>query len=110
MRELTGCLVFAFAVYGLANAVAVLKIGRMIFGTREARKFLGRIPYLGDLFYCPPCVGFWVGMAFSVCLMSAASPFTSVWWKAMLLDGFAASGLVYLAHVTAERLSHNLDI
>lgn len=124
MRELTGFLIFVLAVYGLANAVAVLKIGRYFLGSShcrkdgcqsaghpfETRKGLGRLPYLGDLLYCPPCIGFWVGMGFSVWFLSAAAPFVQVWWKAMIIDGLSASAAAYLAHLTAERLSHNLDI
>ena len=124
MRELAGFLIFVLAVYGLANAVAVLKIGRYFLGTShcrkqecqalqhplETRKFLGRVPYLGDLLYCPPCIGFWVGMAFSVWLFSAARPFVEIWWKAMIVDGLAASGVAYLVHATAERLTHDLDM
>lgn len=101
---------FLLAVYGFANAVAVLKIGRYLVGTAGARKGVGRIPYLGDLFYCPPCLAFWIGMAFSVWMMSPASNFCPIWWKAMLIDGFAASGSIWLFHITAERLGHGLDI
>lgn len=108
MKELVKLALFVLVVYGLANAIAVLKIGRYFIGTVTDRKFLGRVPYLGDLLYCPPCVAFWIGMAFSWGLLSPASDWIAVWWKAMIMDGLAASGAIYLVHVTAERLGHNL--
>lgn len=117
-------ILFFLAVYGLASALTVLKFGRYFFGTvqcdkkecqqkghpKETRKFLGKIPFFGDIFYCPPCISFYLGMIFSVFLFSPSRGLVPVWWKAMLLDGLAAVAFSYLAHVTAERLSHNLDL
>lgn len=117
MLALVSLILFLFAVYGLSNAIAVLKIGQYIFGLghctekdckapghpREKRKFLGRIPYLGDLFYCPPCLAFWIGMAFSLAVFSPASQFTNVQWKAVITDGLAASGMIWLLHAWAMR-------
>lgn len=117
--------IFIFAIYGLANAIAVLKIGRFFLGQshcskkdcqapghpKETRKGLGRIPYLGDLFYCPPCLAFWFGMGLSRFVLSPAlSGGVSNLWVAMVLDGLIASAVIYLLHLTAERLSHGLDI
>lgn len=116
--------IFIMTVYGLANAIAVLKIGRYVFGIshcretncsharhpKEYRKFLGRIPYLGDLFYCPPCLAFWFGMAFSLIVVSPSAFVTEVAWKATMMDGLLSSGVVWLLHLTAERLGHNLDL
>jgi len=110
-------ILFLLAVYGFANAIAVLKIGQYIFGhrhcddkdckapghPREKRKFLGRIPYLGDLFYCPPCIAFWFGVAFSFYVFSPAADFTLVPWKAALTDGFAACGMIWLLHAWSMR-------
>lgn len=121
---MTKWFVFVVAVYGLANAIAVLKIGQFLFGIgyckdknctesghpKEGRRLIGKIPYLGDLFYCPPCIAFWVGMAGSALAFSPASEWAPVWWKAMIVDGLAASGIAYLLHMTAERLSHGLDV
>lgn len=114
---------FSLAIYGLSNAIAVLKIGQFIFGKRLCklhgcsgprhphcnRKFLARIPYVGDLFYCPPCLAFWLGMACSMWIISPASQIIQVPWKAMLLDGLGASGAIYIFHVIAERLGHGIE-
>lgn len=99
---------YLLAVYGLANAFT-LKIGIWIVGTQKERRGPGRIPYLGEVFYCPPCLSFWIGMACSRWFLSPASALVGVWWKAMLIDGLAACGTSWLLHVTAERLLGGLD-
>lgn len=117
MRAMVSLVVFLLAVYGLANAIAVLKIGRYFLGVghctdancsspghpHEKRKFLGRIPYFGDLLYCPPCLAFWLGMAFSMCVFSPSSEFTGILWKSTVVDGLAASGAIWLIHAWAMR-------
>jgi hypothetical protein len=116
--------IFIFSIYGLANAVAVLKLGQFFFGRshcttegctapghpRETRRGLGRIPYLGDLFYCPPCLAFWFGIGLSRLGLSPSALSLDAWWKAALVDGLLASGVVWLLHVTAERLGDGLDL
>lgn len=99
--------VFLLAVYGLANA-ATLKAGQWLFGVPKARRGLGRIPYAGDLFYCPPCMSFWIGAAFSAWLVSPSSALTGVWWKAAILDGLAASAASWLLHLAAETMARRL--
>lgn len=145
--------VFLLAVYGLANAIAVLKIGCYIFGdpvdelvlksgekirwtVRHAtglgfdtedscgrknsvgmeqvkeirrRRGLGRIPYIGDLFYCPACLSFWIGMAASVWFFSPASQVCHVPWKATLLDGLMASAASWLFHMAAMKLGQGVE-
>jgi uncharacterized protein YbdZ (MbtH family) len=110
VRDLFALLVFVTAVYGLANAIAVLKFGRFLFGTWKERKGLGRIPYAGDLFYCPPCLAFWIGMAASKWFVSPAGAVVPAGWKAMIADGLVASAFAYLAHVWAEKTSSGLEI
>lgn len=110
MREVAKLLVFVLAVYGLANAISVLKFGRYFLGTHSERKFLGRVPIFGDLLYCPPCLSFWIGMAGSVFFVSPSAEWVTLWWKAMLVDGLVASAFAYFCHLAAERLSHGLDI
>ncbi len=104
--------VFLMAVYGLANALTVLKFGRYFFGTwkKEDRKFLGKIPFFGDIFYCPPCISFYIGMAVSIWFLSPSRVMVPIWWKAAILDGLAAVAFSYLAHATAEKLTHGLDV
>lgn len=115
--------VFLAAVYGLSTSLAVLKIGQFMFGKRtcpnkacthpkhpaELRRFLGRVPGLGDLFYCPPCLAFWIGVTFSVFVLSPAALVVKIHWVASILDGLMACGVVYLIHAIVERLIHLLD-
>ena len=142
-------IVFLLAVYGLANAIAMLKIGVYFFGDPEnqlimadgrkydwkelvdkgdryevvfangvsntipkgagdrvlRRKGLGRIPYVGDMFYCPACLSFWIGMAASEWILSPARQVCPVAWKAQLLDGLAACAASWLLHVISMRLT-----
>ena len=124
--------IFLLAIYGLASALTVLKFGRYFFGvgycgggdcpdekcpkeaarkgSKEHRRFLGRLPFFGDIFYCPPCISFYLGMAMSVFILSPSKDLVPVWWKAMLLDGLAAVAFSYLAHAAAEKLTHGLDV
>lgn len=112
--------IFVLAVYGLANAIANLKFGRYFFGKErcekgeacqvpghpfETRRFLGRVPFVGDLFYCAPCLAFWFGVMGSLWVLSPAAQLVGVWWKAMILDGLMASGATWLLHVAAEKLA-----
>jgi hypothetical protein len=117
-------IIFVFAIYGLANAIAVLKIGQYFIGTshcskkdcaslghpKETRKGLGRIPYLGDMLYCPPCLSFWFGMAMSRFVVSPASTVMAGSWVSMVVDGLIASAVSYLLHLTAERLGQGTDV
>lgn len=119
MQALVGLLIFLLLVYGLSNAIAVLKIGRFFFGEgycdekdcpspshpKDRRKFLGKVPYLGDLFYCPPCLAFWIGMAASHFMLSPAAPFIVVPWKGMLADGLAASAAAWILYTWTEKNS-----
>lgn len=124
MEQLFKALLFFAAVYGLANAIAVLKFGRLLFGIgyceedgcpspshpKDKRKILGKIPVIGDVFYCPPCVAFWVGMALSWFFFSMSIEIVGMKWRAMIVDGLAASGVVYMIHLAAERLGRGLKI
>lgn len=117
MRLCVALVLFLLSVYGLSNAIAVLKIGQFIFGKghcsdtdckapnhpKDKRRFLGRVPYFGDLFYCPPCLAFWIGIAFSILVFSPASEFTGISWKSAITDGLAASGMIWLLHAWAMR-------
>lgn len=116
--------IFLAAVYGLSTAIAVLKIGQHIFGLghcpnkecshkghpKELRRFLGRIPVLGDLFYCPPCLAFWIGSMLSLFVLSPSSLVVPVRGFSAALDGLMACGVVWLLHVSAEKLAHGLDL
>lgn len=92
-------LFFILAVFGAANAIAVLKIGEVIRGTCKEPKRLGRIPYFGKMFFCPACIGFWIALATSAWVFSPASLICAERWKSILVDGFLASGAIWLIHV-----------
>lgn len=141
--------IFLLAVYGLANAIAMLKIGVYFFGDPEdkvilkdgtktpwktltrksmdtlefesakgvirklrnddidrilARKGLGRIPYLGEMFYCPACLSFWIGMAASWWILSPAAQVCARGWKTTLLDGLMACAASWLLHVFSLKM------
>lgn len=116
--------IFLMSVHGLATAIAVLKIGKHIFGEGycpkegcpserhpyEHRKFLGRIPKVGDLFYCTPCLAFWIGMGASFGIMSPSREVCSIWWQAMVLDGLMACATSWLLFLVAKKLEHGLDL
>lgn len=101
--------VFVMAVYGLANAIAVLKFGQYFLGTWDKRKLPGKIPVLGDMLYCPPCLSFWIGMACSYWFFSPAQAFVGLGWKAMVVDGLVACAAAYILHLVAERVCHGFD-
>lgn len=149
MLALLTLVVFLFAVYGLANAIAMLKIGVYFFGDPEdqvilkggakiswkkleihkdfleietldglklnpqrstvdrvlARKGLGRIPYLGEMFYCPACLSFWIGMAASWWILSPAALVCQRGWKTTLLDGLMACAVSWLLHVFSMKMT-----
>lgn len=128
-------LLFGMAIYGLASALTVLKFGRYFFGIGycegktcqaagcaneepckakghpgEHRKFLGKLFFIGDIFYCPPCISFYLGMAASVWFLSPASQVVGIWWKAMIVDGLVAVAFSYLAHALTEKLTHGTGV
>lgn len=142
-------IIFLLAVYGLANAIAMLKIGVYFFGDPEnqlimadgrkydwkkfvdkgdyyeieftngvknelkkvggdrilRRKGLGRIPYLGEMFYCPACLSFWIGMAASWWILSPAAQVCARGWKTTVLDGLMACGASWLLHVFSMKMT-----
>ncbi len=144
---------FALAVYGVANAIAVLKIGIYFFGEPvdeiilktgeklpgrivsdqavsfeiegpygekttvpkteihkiQKRKGLGRIPYLGDLFYCPACLSFWIGMGISAWVFSPSTELVPFRPHAIILDGLVASSISWILHVLTMKLAHGVD-
>ena len=75
-------------------------------------------PNLGELFQCMICFPTWIGF-----ILSAANsfflPYTELtpvmimlstlapWWVIMILDGFFASGIVWLIHTLQEALERS---
>jgi hypothetical protein len=75
-------------------------------------------PNLGELFSCMICFPTWVGFILSVAnsfflpelavtpmmlLLASYAP----WWIIMILDGFFASGIVWLIHTVQEALERS---
>ena len=75
-------------------------------------------PNLGELFNCMICFPTWVGFILSAAnslllptlkltpsmlLLSGSAP----WWVIMVLDGFFASGIVWLIHTAQEALERS---
>lgn len=117
MHTLTRLVVMTLAVYGLANAIAVLKAGypiRRFFETLELKttnKWLkGFWGFWKTLFKCPPCLSFWFGMAGSCWVLSITRGLIEPWWQAMVVDGFILCATSWLLHLVAERLGHGLDV
>lgn len=117
MDIFTRLVVVVLAVYGAANAIAVLKAGHPLRILLEKLEIQTRNKYLKGfwtfwrtLFKCPPCLSFWIGMATSVWVLSISRSLVGEWWMAMIVDGFITCGTSWLIHVTAERLGHGLDV
>lgn len=103
LLRMLSLVVFIFAVYGLSNALTVLKTRVILQST------LGRVPIVGKMAYCPACVAFWLGLAASVWVLSPASLAGAQGWTARLLDACMACGVTYILHVLAERLGYGLE-
>ena len=110
-------IVVSLAVYGLANAITVLKAGqpiRLFFETRELkaqnRWLKGFWTFWRVLFKCPPCLSFWFGMAGSHWVLSITHALVAPWWQSMVVDGLIVCATSWLLHLVAERLGHGLDV
>lgn len=117
MEILIKLLVMALAIYGLTNAIAVLKAGHPLRSFLEMMELQTRNKsgktfwaFWRILFKCPPCLSFWFGMAASVWVLSITRSLVPEWWMAMLMDGFILCGTSWLLHLAAERLGHGLDV
>lgn len=91
---------FFLSVYGLANAIAVLKQGVIARGL----SWVIRLSLFRTMVKCPACVSFWIGAAFSGLIFSPSLSIVGILWKSVLLDALGASAVSYLLHVTAERI------
>lgn len=75
-------------------------------------------PNLGELFQCMICFPTWVGFIISA-LNSLFLPYLDLtpgmlllnfyapWWTIMIIDGFFASGIVWLIHTAQEALERS---
>lgn len=117
MDIMTRLVVVALAVYGAANAIAVLKAGHPLRTFLEGMELRAKSKvskgfwaFWRTLFKCPPCLSFWIGMATSVWVISITKGIVAEWWVAMVVDGFIVCGTSWLIHLVAERLGHGLDV
>jgi len=114
MREFGGFVIFALAVYGLANAISVLKAGRPL------RWLAARIPpwyrvdrdgitvrrsMVLDLLECPPCLSFWIGLLMSLLIWSPMSTWIHRMPEASFVDGLACSAVSWVMHVVTDRVA-----
>lgn len=108
-------LLFLLAVYGLANAVAILKVGKplRLIASRIGPFYLHQTsPNLAearrsiwqDLVECPACLSFWIGIAASLYAFSPASSVVHDRAVAATFDGLAASGSSWIIHVVLEKI------
>lgn len=105
----------SLAVYGLANAIAVLKAGKPIRSFFEFLVLTTRNSWLKgfwsfwkSLFSCPPCLSFWIGLAASYWVVSLTDGLPREAWMVPILDGLILSATSYIYHVTMERLGYGI--
>lgn len=115
MAILVKLVVVSLAVYGLANAIAVLKAGKPIRTFFEFLETSTRNSWLKafwtfwhTLFKCPTCLSFWIGMATSYWVLSITKGLITDGWMVVVADGLILSATSYLLHVTAERLGYGI--
>lgn len=101
--RVSAALLFLLGVYGVSNAVAMLKVGAPV------RWLFRRVPGVRDVVECPVCLSFWLGLAASVWVASPAGGLGLPGWRAPLLDAAAACGFSYVAHTTMEWLCKDLE-
>lgn len=117
METLIKLIVLALAVYGLANAITVLKAGKpirtlfeILEGTSKRTWVKGFWTFWKTLFSCPPCLSFWIGMAASYWVLSITKGLIAEWWMVILVDGLIVSATSWLLHLLAERMGYGLDL
>tara|TARA_R110000796_G_scaffold18980_2_gene57140 strand:- start:7795 stop:8094 length:300 start_codon:yes stop_codon:yes gene_type:complete len=93
--------IFILVCYGISNIMvfsSVFKWWRDVW-VRISPNFFG------ELFNCMMCLPYWIGMILS---LMGFSPFLHYYetemWIAMFIDGFLASGSVWLLHTLQEKL------
>lgn len=101
-------LVYSAIVYGITNIITQSTIFEPL------RDFFKKYnDFLGSLFSCPMCMGFWVGAALSLCNISPALNFFDdahyITYLKYILDGGMASGIAWVMH-TFVTLMHDMKL
>lgn len=96
-------LFYLLAVYGAANAVAVLN-----FGMFYVHPWASRIPVVRHVVKCVACSAGWIGVLVSLVFFSptmltlVALSIQLPSWKTALIDGAAASAISYVLYSLTE--------
>jgi hypothetical protein len=117
MNDWVVLFVFSIIAYGISNHFVYAHGPFHIYD--KIREIASKIhENLGELFQCMICFPTWVGMILSV-LNSVFYPYFELtpsmlllggyapWWVIMILDGFFASGIVWLIHTVQEALERS---
>jgi len=109
--------VFSIVSYAISNHLVYAHGPMHIYD--KIRGLANRISEnLGELFECMICMPTWIGMILSVCnslllpkltltpMMMLLNGFAP-WWVIIILDGFFASGIVWLIHTAQEALERS---
>lgn len=106
------------AVYGISNAIAVLK-----FGQYYIHPLADHIPVVRNMVHCVACTSMWIGVLASWIVFS---PIQLAWhalqlacpelslaalpmWKTLFMDGAAASAVSYLLYSFTEWLDPTVN-
>lgn len=92
---------FALAVYGVSNGIAVVKQGRIA----DLLSRVLPVKFFSDLVHCPVCVSFWLGGAASFLFSPSIDFVNGILWQAALVDAGFASGATYILFVTTEAVA-----
>ena len=94
-------LLFSLIAFGLTTIITISKIGH--FWRQLAEKTHKK---LGELFRCPMCMGFWVGLALSFWISPTAQLFynTNI-LRQLLLDGILGSSVSWLLYCVTWKLA-----
>ena len=117
MNDWVVIFIFSILAYGISNHFVYAHGPFHIYD--KIRELACKIhENLGELFQCMICFPTWVGMILSV-LNSVFYPYFELtpgmlllggyapWWVIMILDGFFASGIVWLIHTAQEALERS---
>jgi hypothetical protein len=122
MCDLVSLIIFLLSCYGGANGIVFSRLLQPVrlwieFSKRDYNEqgdFTGGVlrtfwpaKFLAKLINCPLCVGFWLGIIYSVGIYSPCS--NTMWYPwtfspvAMLFDGFLGSAGAWILHLLLRK-------